>query len=249
MTEVEWLTVTDPTPILEFLEGKDSERKLRLFGCGCCYRIRERRFASVETIHLLKPIERFADGLCTSAELESMRMAQLLANQFLKWGNSLHPVFNAERAVQRLWPVLQVEEVTRQTIELAGYEAFARVAESNSQKRSYRWWKRGPKLSQVEVRDAETEGITAERAICCTSLRDIFGNPFRPVSLDPSWLTSTVLALAEGIYDERAFDRLPILADALQDAGCDNDDILNHCRSDKPHVRGCWPVDLILGKS
>ncbi|AWM42432.1 hypothetical protein C1280_28660 [Gemmata obscuriglobus] len=79
-------------------------------------------------------------------------------------------------------------------------------------------------------------------------MRDIFGNPFRPVVLNPAWRTSDALALARGIYDEGAFDRLPILADALQDAGCDSDDILNHCRGPGPHVRGCWVVDLVLGK-
>ena len=79
--------------------------------------------------------------------------------------------------------------------------------------------------------------------------RDIFGNPFRPAALDPSWLTSTVVTLARGIYEERAFDRMPILADALQDAGCDNEDVLNHCRGPGPHVRGCWVVDLVLGKT
>jgi hypothetical protein len=77
---------------------------------------------------------------------------------------------------------------------------------------------------------------------------DIIPNPFRPVQPDPAWLTSDVLALARGIYEERAFDRMPILADALQDAGCDNDDVLNHCRGSGPHVRGCWVVDLLLGK-
>ena len=80
-------------------------------------------------------------------------------------------------------------------------------------------------------------------------LRDIFGNPFRPVAVDPTWLTSTAVALARGIYDDRAFDRLPILADALQDAGCENADVLDHCRGPGPHVRGCWVVDLVLGKS
>jgi hypothetical protein len=80
-------------------------------------------------------------------------------------------------------------------------------------------------------------------------IRCIFGNPFRPVTVDPSWLTSTVVSLAQGIYAERAFDRLPILADALQDAGCDNPDVLDHCRGPGPHVRGCWVVDLVLGKS
>ena len=79
-------------------------------------------------------------------------------------------------------------------------------------------------------------------------VRCVAGNPFRPVALDPSWLTSTVVALARGIYDDRSFDRLPILADALQDAGCDSDSVLSHCRGDGPHVRGCWVVDAILGK-
>jgi hypothetical protein len=80
-------------------------------------------------------------------------------------------------------------------------------------------------------------------------LRDIFGNPFRPVVADPSWLTPTVHDLAAAIYADRAFDRLPILADALEEAGCDNTDVLGHCRGPGPHVRGCWVVDLILGKS
>jgi hypothetical protein len=80
-------------------------------------------------------------------------------------------------------------------------------------------------------------------------LRDIFGNPFRPVAFDPAWRTSTAVALAKGIYADRAFDRLPILADALQDAGCENADVLDHCRGLGPHARGCWVVDLVLGKA
>ncbi|MBL8798934.1 MAG: hypothetical protein JNM56_33930 [Planctomycetia bacterium] len=79
-------------------------------------------------------------------------------------------------------------------------------------------------------------------------LRDIFGNPFHPVTINPAWRTLTVISLAQAIYDERAFDRLPILADALEDAGCDSADILNHCRQPGEHVRGCWCVDLILSK-
>jgi hypothetical protein len=88
----------------------------------------------------------------------------------------------------------------------------------------------------------------------CDLLRDIFGNPFqstnpfRWVVVEPRWLTSTVVSLAAGIYEDRAFDRLPILADALQDAGCDTADVLDHCRGDGRHVRGCWVVDLVLGK-
>ncbi|MBL8795551.1 MAG: hypothetical protein JNM56_16720 [Planctomycetia bacterium] len=80
-------------------------------------------------------------------------------------------------------------------------------------------------------------------------LKDIFGNPFRPVAFNSAWRTATVVSFAQGIYAERAFDRLPILADALEDAGCDNADILKHCREPGEHVRGCWCVDLLLGKS
>jgi hypothetical protein len=79
--------------------------------------------------------------------------------------------------------------------------------------------------------------------------RDVFGNPFRPVRLSTSWQTQTVLALATAIYDEVAFDRMPVLADALEEASCDHPDVLAHCRGDGPHVRGCWVVDLVLGKS
>lgn len=79
--------------------------------------------------------------------------------------------------------------------------------------------------------------------------RDIFGNPFRPVTADPAWLTSTVVALAEGIYTDRAFDRLPILADALEEAGCGDPGVLSHCRGDGQHVRGCWIVDVVLKKN
>src|SRR5262249_31237748 len=79
-------------------------------------------------------------------------------------------------------------------------------------------------------------------------LWDIFGNPFRPVSVEPSWLTSTVLAIARQMYESRDFSAMPILADALQDAGCESEDILSHCRQPGEHVRGCWVVDLVLGK-
>lgn len=78
-------------------------------------------------------------------------------------------------------------------------------------------------------------------------LRCVF-NPFRPITFLPKWRTPTVHSLAQGIYGERAFDRMPILAGALQDAGCENEDILNHCRQPGEHVRGCWVVDLLLAK-
>jgi hypothetical protein len=80
-------------------------------------------------------------------------------------------------------------------------------------------------------------------------LREVMGNPFRPLRLDPSCLTSAVKALAQTIYDERRFDYLPILADALEETGCANSDLLAHCRQRAGHVRGCWALDFLLGKS
>jgi hypothetical protein len=80
-------------------------------------------------------------------------------------------------------------------------------------------------------------------------MRCIFGNPFCPVTVKPQWLTSIAVSLARTIYEERAFDRLPILADALEDAGCDESELLAHCRCEGPHIRGCWVVDAMLGKS
>ena len=80
-------------------------------------------------------------------------------------------------------------------------------------------------------------------------LRDIFGNPFRPVAFSPEWRTDTAVLLARQMYDARDFGAMPILADALQDAGCDSDDVLQHCRDPRgTHVRGCWVCDLVLGK-
>jgi hypothetical protein len=85
-----------------------------------------------------------------------------------------------------------------------------------------------------------------ELAVQAALLRDIFGNPFRPVAFSQKWRTNTAVSLARTMYESRDFSAMPILADALQDAGCDNDDVLTHCRGSGPHVRGCWVIDLVL---
>jgi hypothetical protein len=99
---------------------------------------------------------------------------------------------------------------------------------------------------------AVIEAGLASHGEVISAIRDIFGPlPFRPVALAPAWLAwngGTVVKLAEAIYEDRAFDRLPILADALLDAGCEDADLLGHLRGPGPHVRGCWAVDLLLGK-
>jgi hypothetical protein len=106
------------------------------------------------------------------------------------------------------------------------------------------WW--SPEVWTWE--DADDAAWEAERRAQADLVRDVFGNPFRPARVDPSWRSRDVRALAQTIYDEGAFDRLGILADALEDAGCTSADVLEHLRGPGPHTRGCWIVDLLLGK-
>ena len=116
-----------------------------------------------------------------------------------------------------------------------------------------RFWNRTAERREAARRSAKLEIYNAERNAQSELLRCIVHNPFRPVSalsIDLlSWNSGLIFKLAQGIYDDRAFDRLPILADALEEAGCTDADILNHCRQPGEHVRGCWVVDLVLGKS
>jgi hypothetical protein len=79
-------------------------------------------------------------------------------------------------------------------------------------------------------------------------LRDLFGNPFRPVGIAGPWLTPDVAALAQAIYDGRLFGNLPVLADALEEAGCADRELVAHLRGPGPHVLGCWALDAVLGK-
>jgi hypothetical protein len=111
----------------------------------------------------------------------------------------------------------------------------------------WRWWDsridgQEPlgKLVQQLQEDIATEHLP--------HLRDVFGNPFRPVAFAPAWRTEAVVAISRTMYESRDFAAMPVLADAFDDAGCDHADILAHCRGPGPHVRGCWVVDLVLGK-
>src|SRR5262245_25219358 len=89
----------------------------------------------------------------------------------------------------------------------------------------------------------ENPGSRSPRAL----LREVFGNPFQSVALKSEWQTKDVETVAVAIYEDQSFDCLPVLSDALEEAGCTDADLLSHLRSPGPHVRGCWPVDLILG--
>jgi hypothetical protein len=95
----------------------------------------------------------------------------------------------------------------------------------------------------------QPDDFRGQRGKQAVRLRCLFGNPFQPIVLDPKWVSSTVKQLATVIYDERQFSNMPILGDALEEAGCDNQDVLKHCRRQVEHCRGCFVVDLVLGRA
>ncbi|OWK36483.1 hypothetical protein FRUB_09046 [Fimbriiglobus ruber] len=125
-------------------------------------------------------------------------------------------------------------------IESLGYSSRAAIIVSENARRLGKMWVSGRLLNRKQQREQKQQAVL---------LRDIFGNPFRPITLDSSWLTSTVTALARQMYDSRDFSAMPILVDALQDAGCGDDQVLSHCRGPGPHVRGCFVVDACLNKT
>ncbi len=102
-----------------------------------------------------------------------------------------------------------------------------------------------------EIQRLVSQGLIAAdvQSAAANLLRCTLGNPFHPVAVELRWLTSDVVALASTIYDEAAFGRMPELAVALTEAGCNTEELLDHFRNRGPHVKGCWAVDLLLGKS
>jgi hypothetical protein len=129
-------------------------------------------------------------------------------------------------------------------------EGEATLAELQSAAPQSRWPWANPwdLVTEMLRRVMVAESFDQLRRMYCACTRDIFGNPFGPFTWSPEWRSETAVALAARIYESREFGAMPILADALQDAGCDSAEILDHCRGPGPHVRGCWVVDLVLGK-
>jgi hypothetical protein len=243
MTEAEWWGATDSLPHVDwiFFETPASERKLRLFACACCRRI-EGRLPTSKFRDILSCAEQFADGAASEAETVAAYHEGAQAYQD-QWGGMQYTTGAADACRAVISAVTDTQDAHKPFHRSRGwYES-----EDNF---PYPYW------AALEAADAaEDERVTVpfqkqERFAQVRLLHDIFGPlPFREVAADPRWLTADVVALAKGIYDEKAFDRLPILADALPDAGCDNDELLKHCRAEKwEHVRGCWVVDLLLGR-
>jgi hypothetical protein len=223
MTEAEWLDCTDPKLMLEFLRGKASERKLRLFAVGCCRRVRG-LLTSEKSRKAVEVAERYVDGQTGQSELlGAVRGAEREA------ASSCGPGFGYDAVAA----VIAAGDPNTTSVDAALLAAHNAVNAAG-----------GPSLHRRTA-------FMAERSGQVRLLRCIIGNPFRPVSIQASllaWSDGTPVRIGQAIYEERAFDRMPILADALEDAGCTDPTILDHCRGPGEHVRGCWVVDLLLGK-
>jgi len=268
MTEAEWLACTDPDRILAHLLGRDigignaflamlglggdpgragrqqpSARKLRLFAVACCGRIRT-LMRDERSRNAVRTSARYADGLVGEEDLRAAQDAAgaaVVANDPLVFAEYLSVAGGAGVSTGKTWywaaraaaavASSEIPEVVTAVshVERAAIEAIMKSGSADD-------W---------------AQAIGAQVRVGLQ--RDIFGNPFRPARPPApavlAWNDGTVRRIAEGIYAERAFDRLPILADALLDAGCDDAELLDHCRSEGPHVRGCWALDLILGKN
>jgi hypothetical protein len=219
MNEVTWLSGTYPMGMVRHLGEAASERKLSLLAAACFRRIWH-LLPGPKSRHTVEVLERYADGGASSEELATARKAcrEDVGLVHNPEGNK-HPSEIGIAAVSR-------DNILDMLMDAADATAWVKVGTPEA-------------TSEPEEREQ------------CSLVREIFGNPFRPRSVDPSclgWNAGTVVKVAHAIYDDRTFDRLPILADALEEAGCDNADILTHLRRPGPHVRGCWAVDLILGK-
>jgi hypothetical protein len=221
VTEAEWLAATDPEWMLEFLRGKASDRKLRLFAVACCRHLLEQVTVNPWDEDAVNVAERFADGLASPDELQAAVEATT---------SDWTPAYACTAAASPAGGVDAAFFAADNAAHAAGEHAAFLVEESS------------------EGLPAFTAGQAAEIAVQVSLLRDTFGNPFQPVTIDPSWRAwngGTAVNLAAAIYADRAFDRLPLLADALEDAGCADPAILGHCRGGGKHVRGCWVVDLL----
>jgi hypothetical protein len=238
MTESDWLESSDPEEMLvELGELEASDRKVRLFMCACCRRIWD-LFKDERCRRAVEIAERYADGLASDDEItESQEAVDAVAEEadeaVLPHFEKLALVGSAEAAAFALSEG-EGKPMTWEAKTVAEWTVYALAGNSS-----------------VDDREREAKRLTDfedELKGQCGLLRDIFGNPFRPVAVKAAWSILPVVKLARAIYDEQNFDRLPALADALEQAGCHNDAILSHFRQPDVHVKGCWALDLLLGK-
>ena len=246
MTEAEWLSCTDPEPMLQLLRPNASDRKIRLFAVACCRRV----WPSLEPEEFRDAVlnaEAFADG---GVDRDAMREAH---HKALAIFPNLHGKDNGPGAA-----------LTASGFPGPKKSIWHRIADALDDP----WWEdefdKGDRLAPAFVtarhaaraasdlqgeRNVLDSPVTmAEHEVQAGLVRCIFGNPFRPRPARDAWANNEVRTLADSIYTEHAFDRMALLARALEASGCTNADVLEHCRSSAGHARGCWVLDLLLGK-
>jgi hypothetical protein len=220
--EETWLKSTTPSSLLRTLKGKRMPRRRRLFAVACCRRFLK-EMADQESRQAVEVAERFADGAASREELE-----------------------DAYRASERL---LQLRECQLPPPEQGEQWDVWRLAHAAHLSCAPKRMERASAVILKRVSSAGKAQRKKEATVHANLIRDIFGNPFRPLPpVAPGWLEwngGTVVRLAGAIYEDRAFERLPILADALEEAGCDRPELLEHFRHEGPHARGCWALDLV----
>jgi hypothetical protein len=224
MFEARWMSCDDPEMMLRYMLGKTGDRKFRLFACACVRRIwlllRDER--SRAAVHMA---EQYADRPSGHALLLRSRSEARLAEQLFDRLSRREEASDYDSA---RWAARAAEA----TVEDTGWDVARNAA-----------WSAAHALNVA---------ATKERRAQCALLRDFFGNPFCPQAFHPAWLRwhdGCVIKMAQSIYQERRFQELPILADALEEAGCVNEMILWHCREPGEHARGCWVLDAVLGKN
>jgi hypothetical protein len=234
MTEQEWLEGTDPAPMIEFLAGKLGARKARLWSCACVRRA-WRFLTDPRSRKAVQTAERFADGRVGARALwnAASRADDACDESGVEW-SSIH------------WDDIPTAAVTTAGSDEEIIDRVGNIAEVVARNVGL-----DPESGDIRLDlPEEKQEKTAQAGL----LRDLIGNPFHPVGINPAWQTPAVVSLAQAAYDNRVLpagtlelDRLAILADALEEAGCDSADILNHLRQPGEHVRGCWAVDRLLG--
>jgi hypothetical protein len=242
--------------MLSFLRDKVSQRKIRLFVCACCRRIwhllpDERSRRTVEIV------ERFAEGLANKEALEAARVAaNAAADAAVQVVCAADAVYSEDRSTASAYSIAEAIQsaayapcmVAEDVVQAANSVLSTTCAVGcNAEAAAY-----ATGGDDSAARTAEQFARAAEGSAQADLLRHFVGNPFQASCLDPNWLAwngNTITELARAIHEELRFDDLPILADALEEAGCTDTAILNHCREPGPHMRGCWVLDLLLGKS
>jgi hypothetical protein len=259
MTESDWLHATDPQPMLAFLGGggKASKRKLRLFAVACCRLLLRKVRAHFWAECAVGVSERFADGAASVAELEEANgpppadwQARIGSEPGDVQPGTLVVVRGSNGTATHACRNAAVSEFGPEVADCCALNAAWAVAQHEA-----------VPPDDNALSPAFNARLACEQAVQCHRLRDIFGPlPFRRLtSIDLDWLAwngGLVRRLAEAVYKERSLPdgtldtaRLAILADALEDAGCTDAELLAHLRGPGEHVRGCWAVDLVLGLS